>query len=55
MLWRAVQANQPELEHELRRYCRKLIADYKVPDQIELVSELPKTASGKIVRRAVPS
>jgi long-chain acyl-CoA synthetase len=48
------EASAPALEQELRRHCRKLIADYKVPEDIELVKQLPRTASGKIVRRAVP-
>jgi long-chain acyl-CoA synthetase len=48
------EATRTGLEHELRTHCRKLIADYKVPEDIELVKQLPKTASGKIVRRAVP-
>jgi long-chain acyl-CoA synthetase len=48
------EARQPGLEQELRRYCRELVAEYKVPEHIELVKELPQTASGKIVRRAVP-
>jgi fatty-acyl-CoA synthase len=32
--------------------CRREIADYKTPKHIELVAELPRTASGK-VRKAV--
>ncbi len=33
---------------EIRDFCRKHLADYKVPTQIEIRSELPKTDSGKI-------
>ncbi|MBK7022345.1 MAG: long-chain fatty acid--CoA ligase [Sulfuritalea sp.] len=32
-------------------YCRENIAAYKVPARIDLVAELPKSASGKILKR----
>ncbi|WP_349828383.1 class I adenylate-forming enzyme family protein [Brevibacterium litoralis] len=32
-------------------YCRKHLAAYKAPHTVEIVDELPKTASGKILRR----
>jgi O-succinylbenzoic acid--CoA ligase len=38
---------------ELRRHCAGLLASYKVPKRFEFVSELPRTASGKLVRRAL--
>jgi long-chain acyl-CoA synthetase len=45
-------ANAPaDLEQQLRQYCRERLATYKVPEPIELVAELPKTASGKILHR----
>ena len=36
---------------ELKAFCRERIAVYKCPRQIEILDELPKTASGKILRR----
>ncbi|MFH1861319.1 MAG: AMP-binding protein [bacterium] len=33
---------------EIRSFCLQHLADYKVPQQIEIRSELPKTESGKI-------
>ena len=36
---------------ELISYCRERMAAYKYPRQIEFVDELPKTASGKVLRR----
>jgi long-chain acyl-CoA synthetase len=36
---------------ELVRFCRERIAAYKCPRVVEVVDELPKTASGKILRR----
>ena len=40
-------------EDEIVAYCRGVLAAYKVPRQIVLVSELPKTAVGKIMRKEV--
>jgi long-chain acyl-CoA synthetase len=36
---------------ELIAFCRERMAAYKYPRQVEFVDELPKTASGKILRR----
>ena len=36
---------------ELEAFCRKALAAYKVPREFEFVKELPKSASGKILRR----
>jgi long-chain acyl-CoA synthetase len=38
-------------EDELIEHCRLLLAAYKVPRTIHFVSELPKTATGKVLRR----
>ncbi|MFH1862504.1 MAG: AMP-binding protein [bacterium] len=35
---------------EIRAFCRERLADYKVPQQIEIRSELPRTETGKISR-----
>jgi acyl-CoA synthetase (AMP-forming)/AMP-acid ligase II len=40
------------LEEQLRQYCLKRLASYKVPQRIEIVASLPRTASGKILHRA---
>jgi acetyl-CoA synthetase/medium-chain acyl-CoA synthetase len=37
-----------ELKHELQQHCKHTAAPYKYPREIEFVSELPKTTSGKI-------
>jgi O-succinylbenzoic acid--CoA ligase len=36
---------------ELRAHCAAELAGYKVPKQVEFVAELPRTASGKLMRR----
>jgi long-chain acyl-CoA synthetase len=38
-------------EESLIAFCKEKMAAYKYPRQIEFVDELPKTASGKILRR----
>ncbi|HXI50005.1 MAG TPA: AMP-binding protein, partial [Candidatus Saccharimonadales bacterium] len=40
----------PELQGELQEHCKRVTAPYKYPREIEFVSELPKTISGKIRR-----
>jgi len=39
------------LEPTLRQWCAERLASYKVPETIELVESLPRTASGKILHR----
>ena len=36
---------------ELRAYCAERLAGYKVPKAFELAAQLPRTASGKLLRR----
>jgi len=36
---------------EIVEYCKGLMAAYKRPHEVEILDELPKTASGKIMRR----
>jgi acyl-CoA synthetase (AMP-forming)/AMP-acid ligase II len=38
-------------EDELRAFCRERLAGYKVPVAFHVVAELPKNASGKILKR----
>ncbi|HEV8458096.1 MAG TPA: benzoate-CoA ligase family protein, partial [Methylomirabilota bacterium] len=44
------QSGSPQLEVELKGFVKDKIAPYKYPRWIEFVSELPKTATGKIQR-----
>jgi o-succinylbenzoate---CoA ligase len=38
---------------ELRRHCAEVLAGYKVPKRIEIASALPRSPSGKLLRRAL--
>jgi long-chain acyl-CoA synthetase len=38
---------------ELARFCRDHLAAYKVPARVELVTDLPKSATGKILKRVL--
>ena len=38
---------------EAKAYCRERLAPYKVPGEFELVTELPKSQVGKVLRRAL--
>ncbi|MFF1841682.1 AMP-binding protein [Streptomyces sp. NPDC058232] len=40
---------------ELGAYCKERLAAYKYPREVEILPELPKTASGKILRRELRS
>jgi acyl-CoA synthetase (AMP-forming)/AMP-acid ligase II len=48
----AAEVTAPTLA-ELREWTRRAIADYKAPDLMELVSELPLTAMGKVDKRTL--
>jgi O-succinylbenzoic acid--CoA ligase len=38
---------------ELRRHCAEALAGFKVPKRVELAAALPRTPSGKLLRRAL--
>jgi long-chain acyl-CoA synthetase len=42
-------------ENELRKFCREHIANFKVPHRIEFWPELPRNASGKVLKREIKS
>ena len=37
----------------VRQFCRDRLAGYKCPKSVEVWDELPKSAAGKLLRRAV--
>ncbi|PGY05664.1 aldehyde dehydrogenase family protein [Bacillus sp. AFS031507] len=49
-----VAANDPLITVEqLHAYCKEHLAKYKLPSVIEIIEELPKSGTGKILRRAL--
>ena len=38
-------------EKELRAFCRDNLAGYKVPKHFDVVADLPRTPTGKILKR----
>ena len=40
-------------EEEIIAHCREHLAAYKVPRQVQFVSDLPKTSTGKLLRRSL--
>jgi long-chain acyl-CoA synthetase len=47
----SVKPGESVTEETLIAFCKERMAAYKYPRQIEFIDELPKTASGKILRR----
>jgi long-chain acyl-CoA synthetase len=43
----------PRSENMIKAHCRERLASYKIPRDIEFVSALPRTASGKVRRAAL--
>jgi long-chain acyl-CoA synthetase len=46
-----LKAGQTATEEEILDFCRKNLAKYKVPTRVEFRRALPKSTSGKILRR----
>ncbi len=42
--------NTPSNNAELRRYCEKSLAKFKVPKEFETLTQIPRNASGKIMK-----
>jgi acetyl-CoA synthetase len=51
VLLKSGYSGSPELARELREAVRKEISPIATPDRIQFVEGLPKTRSGKIMRR----
>jgi len=49
--WIIVRPGMSVTPEELKAFCRERLAPYKVPSRWEFVSELPKSAIGKVLRR----
>jgi acyl-CoA synthetase (AMP-forming)/AMP-acid ligase II len=44
-----VALREPATESAILAFCRKHLADYKLPRRIDIRDELPRGASGKVV------
>jgi long-chain acyl-CoA synthetase len=51
--WVVPKSGERLSESEIRAWCRERLAPFKVPTQIELRGELPKSAVGKVLKRAL--
>jgi long-chain acyl-CoA synthetase len=40
-------------EAALRKYLREHLANYKIPKQVHTIDELPKNATGKVLKRVL--
>ena len=49
----ALRGGQTVTEEKLRAHARELLADYKVPERIFFLAELPKGLTGKVDRRSL--
>ncbi len=49
--WVVLKPGQTATSEELREYCKKNMAPFKVPTEVEFRTELPKTTVGKVLRR----
>ena len=49
----SLKAGAVATAEELIAHCREFLAAYKAPRQIELIGDLPKTVSGKVMRAAL--
>lgn len=51
--WVVLRLGMNATKGDLKFYCRERLAPYKVPSSFEFVSELPKSAAGKVLRRVL--
>ena len=49
--WVVLKPGETATEEEIREYCKKNMAPFKVPTEVAFLSELPKTTVGKVLRR----
>ena len=38
-------------ESEIQEFCKKCLADYKVPKYVKFVDSLPRNAAGKVIKK----
>jgi long-chain acyl-CoA synthetase len=47
----SLQTGAEVTPEEIKAFCKERMAAYKYPREVEFVDELPKTVTGKILRR----
>ena len=52
--WIVPAPGAPVSEDELRAFCAERLSDYKVPRRYTFVDELPRNATGKVVKHDLP-
>jgi long-chain acyl-CoA synthetase len=45
-----VKKEEAVTAEEIKEYCRKNLADFKVPRHIEFIKELPRNTAGKVLK-----
>lgn len=51
VILRGLESPEPEFEAEIKEYCKGKMAVYKTPHIIEYVSNLPRSPTGKVLKR----
>jgi long-chain acyl-CoA synthetase len=51
--WVVLRPGMQSTPEALRAFCKQQLAPYKVPSQIEIVKDLPKSQVGKVLRRVL--
>lgn len=49
----ALKEGETATEREVIKYCQERLANYKLPKMVEFMEALPKTSTGKILKRAL--
>jgi long-chain acyl-CoA synthetase len=49
--WVVLKPGETLTEKEVKEWCKKSLAKFKVPSEVEFRTELPKTLVGKVLRR----
>ena len=53
--WVMLKANQITNQDEIQKWCKKKLVSYKIPAEIIIVDQLPRTSVGKILKRKLIS